>query len=299
MLPKTKADVLQGPEKRNLLYLGKEEEARLGLKTYAEQLQNLASARKEKSDAGKEGAVADAKNAVGTNWKAVKAAVGTHRQRPHKKVGASTVSAAKQQLLATSVAEDSQSLQDGLAYVGEDGWKSGTFVKVTTDNAELNSVVTTAALRSAGLLGEMDAFSMKMRRNEISDSLKSFLDLKHWEAIGQVKTDLCIQLSSESIERGQVEYSERLTLLRNVKVDVIESDVPAVVVGVEEIAQLMARRDEDFDQEGEWVDDEQEVRTRLQEQLDAAKLTGMSEACLLYTSPSPRDYAASRMPSSA
>ena len=95
--------------------------------------------------------------------------------------------------------------------------------------------MTTAALRSAGLLGEMDTFSIKMRRNEISDSLKSFLGLKHWEAIGQVKTDLRIQLSSESIERGQVEYSERLTLLRNVKVDVIESDVPAVVVGVEEL----------------------------------------------------------------
>ena len=87
-----------------------------------------------------------------------------------------------------------------------------------------------------------------------------------------MKTDLRIQLSSESIGRGQVEYSERLTLLRNVKVDVIESDVPAVVVGVEELAQLMARRDEDFDQEGEWVDDEQEVRTRLQEHLDTAKL---------------------------
>ena len=29
------------------------------------------------------------------------------------------------------------------------------------------------------------------------------------------------------------------------------------------------------------------------------KLTGRSLACLLYTSPSPRDYAASRMPSSA
>ena len=31
----------------------------------------------------------------------------------------------------------------------------------------------------------------------------------------------------------------------------------------------------------------------------ANSATGMSGACLLYTSPSPRDYAASRMPSSA
>ena len=48
VLPKTKVDVLKGPETEHILYLGKEEEARLGLRTYAEQLEDVAKIQKEK-----------------------------------------------------------------------------------------------------------------------------------------------------------------------------------------------------------------------------------------------------------
>ena len=44
-LPKTKIDVIQAPEKNNLLLLGQQEERRLGLKTYAEQLEEVAKRR--------------------------------------------------------------------------------------------------------------------------------------------------------------------------------------------------------------------------------------------------------------
>ena len=36
-----------------------------------------------------------------------------------------------------------------------------------------------------------------------------------------------------------------------------------------------------------------------EKEVDEALLEGLERSCLLYTSPSPRDYAASRMPSSA
>ena len=48
VLPETKVDVLEGPETEHILYLGKEEEARLGLRTYAEQLEDVAKAIKKK-----------------------------------------------------------------------------------------------------------------------------------------------------------------------------------------------------------------------------------------------------------
>ena len=42
-----------------------------------------------------------------------------------------------------------------------------------------------------------------------------------------------------------------------------------------------------------------EILNSASDEYDFALLTEESEDCLLYTSPSPRDYAASRMPSSA
>ena len=41
------------------------------------------------------------------------------------------------------------------------------------------------------------------------------------------------------------------------------------------------------------------MRSRAWRTLPELRLAAMTLACLLYTSPSPRDYAASRMPSSA
>ena len=51
LLTATRIDVLNGPESQVILYLGKEEEARLGLRTYAEQLEDVARAKNAKSAA--------------------------------------------------------------------------------------------------------------------------------------------------------------------------------------------------------------------------------------------------------
>ena len=42
-----------------------------------------------------------------------------------------------------------------------------------------------------------------------------------------------------------------------------------------------------------------EIKTLSEMQQKKIRIGGMVKTCLLYTSPSPRDYAASRMPSSA
>ena len=41
-LPQSEIDILKGPEKGNLLYIGQEEERRLHLKSYKQQLEELA-----------------------------------------------------------------------------------------------------------------------------------------------------------------------------------------------------------------------------------------------------------------
>ena len=49
--------------------------------------------------------------------------------------------------------------------------------------------------------------------------------------IGSVKTDLRLQLDAEADSTGLMKYIHRLSLLPDVVFRVVESDVPAIVVG--------------------------------------------------------------------
>ena len=70
-LNKTHIDVLQGPEQGNLLYIGKAEEKRLGLRSYKEQVENLAKEIKNGSKK-QPGAVKRAKATAGLQESQVK-----------------------------------------------------------------------------------------------------------------------------------------------------------------------------------------------------------------------------------
>ena len=76
------------------------------------------------------------------------------------------------------------------------------------------------------------------------------------------------------------ELVRRLTTLPNLEFEVIESDEPAVVLGIHDKKKLERRKVEDLEIGPDDEDQEAEIELRLQEQLDAAKLAGMSPAGL-------------------
>ena len=74
------------------------------------------------------------------------------------------------------------------------------------------------------------------------------------------------------------ELVRRLTTLPNLEFEVIESDEPAVVLGLSDKKKLERRKVEGLEMDPDDKDQEAEIELRLQEQLDAAKLAGMSSA---------------------
>ena len=72
---------------------------------------------------------------------------------------------------------------------------------------------------------------------------------------------------------------ERLTNLRQVKVTIAESEVPALVVGHEHIAMLSERKNESLEFKVIMSPDEKgKIDQRLQDVVDAARLQGIPEA---------------------
>jgi len=114
------------------------------------------------------------------------------------------------------ISECAERLQDGVGFLGAAGWKSGTKIKLATLSDEYDSVVTTAALRSAGLEHKVVSFEVKVRNDYTPQMTNCWLGVSSFEVIGTVTADVRVQLESETDRTGLVEFTHRLTLLRDV-----------------------------------------------------------------------------------
>ena len=121
ILPQTKIDVLKGPETKAMLYLGKEEEARLGLKTYAEQLEDVAALRKRQPEQKGENISPGAKVAKKTQVSADKIRRTMYKPIPHNGSGGDEVFTCVKTLQKSPIVENAKDLEDGIAFLGESG----------------------------------------------------------------------------------------------------------------------------------------------------------------------------------
>ena len=141
-----------------------------------------------------------------------------------------------------------------------------------------HSLVTTGALKGTELLNHVQP-AEKILSVGCSDDVARWLRIENPMCSGSLHADLRVVTYSDTWAlRPDTELVRRLTLLPNIKFLVVESDEPAIVVGVMETQQLARRRDEAFEFAEADEDQEAEVELHLQEMLEDARRAGMSSS---------------------
>ena len=275
VLPKTHIDVLQGPEVGNMLYMGQVEEERLGLRSYRSQIEELAN---------------DIKEGRKKPPTAPKKALGRHDVRETTLDGGGGPKTVRFEMGQQPVYKRRLRLghrfdefghlpgpvkADGHVFVNEAGWKALRKVPYVMDPMSSSVYVTSAAVYGQDLQLAESGQRCPVKTYDLSPDMKAWLGDKEGAYECEVELDLRVgpDVNFDTVDR--------LTGLRKVKARVIKSDIPAVVLGREQMNLLAARKAEGLEFKAERTEEEKEaVRQRLRDVLDAARLQGMSDAGL-------------------
>ena len=264
VLPRTHIDILEGPESSNLLYLGQVEERRLSLKTFAEQLEEVArrgsgpgTKRRvwipplEKSAEAKQDEAPEEGCSRGCPCKAKKEKV--EKKDPPTKLR--------------------EVWDEGSCFLGQKGWSSLTYVPYVLEPLADDCYVTTAALFGSEEQINDDVPEGGVMILDVDPTIQNWLGLKKQPGryFKKIKADLRV-LPDEN--RDTI---SRLTLLKGVMFKVVQSRRPAIVIGRRQCGMLLERRDEALDMASAGDIDHEAIGHRLDEMLDAARLEGMSE----------------------
>ena len=273
ILSRTHIDVLIGPESQNLIYLGQAEERRLNFKSFAEQLECVAS---KASKAGK-GVVRVSPNGeleIETQVPCV-----TQVQRNGVSFYRFKRGAVVANPKSRPVADDPEIrpvTSDGQAYVGQKNWKTLTSTPYVFEPLAQECYVTTAALT-----GSEEQSGQKLPANGVG-----ILDLdrpiKDWLEIGGLMGRYVAEVvvSLRVLPDDNRDTVRRLTNVKNVVCRVVESDKPALIIGRSIHEHLLERRNEDVEIPGTAEIDAAAIEHRLDEMLDEARTNGMSAAGL-------------------
>ena len=269
-------DIVKGPDKSALLLLGKVEEGRWGLKSYAQQLEEKALAESKKLKTAKVTAsTAAPENFPGEfTLEEVKTAYCNGDTEKRRASSAATVSP------EDCRTDGSEFLTDGHAFIGEHNWKAGVETKLYCDESLGWSWVTTAAIRGTELFDQIKR-SEKHRDTGASGEVRRWMRVERAMQVGELKADIRVVPYSKTWRLcHEAELVRRLTKLKDVKFCVIESDEPAIKLCLSETNQLARRNDEALEVAEEDEDQEAQIDARLQEMLEDAQRAGMSDACL-------------------
>ena len=265
ILPRNHIDVLKGPETANLIYIGEAEEKRLKLRSYAEQLEDLARR------------VADKDN-VNRPKEPDKCCKQGNCAVMHLKEQPTSVSSPRKLKIEEQVKRalsGKSVVADGNACVGEHNWTVLTRTPYVFEPLAQECYVTTAALQGS----EIDV------KNSLPVKGVAILDLdrqvKKWMGIhtgvlnGTYVSE--IKLTLRLFPDENKDTIRRLTKVLNINCRVVESDVPALVVGRKVHGHLLDRKNEQLEFGSEEEIDHEGVRLRLEEMLESARAEGMSE----------------------
>ena len=268
ILERTHVDVLQGPEREFILYIGKREEARLNLKSYAQQLEEAAARaeadlivppedgaeQKDDADETRTTRMAEGEKTVEKTFKPA--------QQPRFKKRL-----ARRDPRATSQGEV---LNDGQAFVGEGGWDAMREVKYLREPAAEETYVTTAALSEKDESKVVEDSKVRVAAYDLD------LKVQEWMGAEKARYSKRVRVDLRVLPDENKDLIKRLTILPDTVVRVVDSPVPAVVIGKEEMRRLLERRSEQLDAGPSEENSDPGIDLRLREQLEGAKLAGMS-----------------------
>ena len=134
--------------------------------------------------------------------------------------------------------------------------------------------MTTAAVQGQDLTLACQPPPQPVKTHDLKPELQEWLGVK--DGVYTCEVELDVRVGPDA-NRDTV---ERMTKLPKLKVRVVDSDVPAVVLGYTQIETLEGRKNENLEFREDAKDDAAAIKHRLDEVLDAARLEGMSEAGL-------------------
>ena len=265
-------DVIDGKDEGNLMLVGKVEEAALGLKSMAQQLRELAKVHEGK--------------------RKVRFAPSNDNQDLYAELTADEVKAAY--ITGTSIRakgssdgelnmmglewDEVNSQTDGHCFIGEANWQAGIATKIHCDSLRLENWITTGALRGTELESKIEKLE-KPHDGGGPGMLHLWLGKNDPVIVGELRATIRVVPHGKKVGKYEdYELVRRLTTLPDLEFQVIESDEPAVVMGLFDKRRLERRKVEDLEMDPDREDQADEIDLRLQEQLDAAKLAGMSPA---------------------
>ena len=268
ILERTHVDVLQGPEREFILYIGKREEARLNLKSYATQLEE-AAARAEadlvippEEEPGEDQAGDNNRTTkVSKDGKPVEQVFNPAQQPRFKK------RLARQEKSASS---DPKVQGDGQAFVGDSGWAGMREVKYLREPAAEETYVTSAAL------GEKDGTVVVEQSKVRVAAYDLDLPVQKWMGADKARYSKRVEIDLRVLPDENKDLIQRLTILPKTTVRIVDSQVPAVVIGKDDMQRLAERGAEQLDAGHQEANDDPGIDLRLQEQLEGAKLAGMT-----------------------
>ena len=254
--------------------MGQVEEQRLGLRSYKRQIEELAgdikAGRKQQPEAGRKASVTEvpteAKVRDGGSVKTVRFEAGS---QPIFKRRLRLGRAEKEHgYLGGSVKAD------GVAFVSERNWQALESTSYVMDPMSSSIYITTAAVRGQDLKLAATPPANPVKTYDLAPELQRWLGANN----GTYSCEVLVNIRVGPDENRDT--VDRLTQLKQVKARVVESDVPAVILGKDQITLLEERRDESLEFKADRSQDAEAIKHRLEDVLDAARLQGMSEAGL-------------------
>ena len=265
VLPRSHIDVLQGPESANLLYIGEAEEKRLKLRSYAEQLEDLARKGVEN---GKRKCAKNAPNNASNP--ACDCTQVKFKENPEF---CSPVNMGAAERPRTKAAINGKPIvADGEACVGKHNWKVLRRTPYIFEPLAQECYITTAALRGCEVKPSKDLPEAGVGILDLERNVRTWLGIPSL-LNGKYTSEVVLPVRVFPDENKDT--VRRLTLVNNVVCRVIPSDKPALVIGRRVYHHLIERKEETLElANGEGIDHEG-IEHRLGEMLDAARVAGL------------------------
>ena len=258
VLPYSHIDIIEGPEKANLIYIGEAEEKRLKLRFYAEQIEDLAKKGSENLKRRKP----KAPDKCACCQDKVNANDGEPRETD-------TSDGYKAALLGKPV------IADGHACVGEHDWKVLKRTPYVLEPMAQECYVTTAALRGGDVSKAKTVFENGVAILDLDRNVKKWLGLNTGIQNGMYTSTVSVTLRIFPDENRDT--IQRLTKVLNVNCRVVKSEVPALVIGRKVHGHLLDRKAEQLEFASTKSINHDGIRLRLEEMLESARAEGMSD----------------------